>query len=563
MALPALYVDNVSITRANTQVVRGNTVSDLSGNVVRGINIENTHNLRVKNNKVVRIRSKNNTATAYRIHNSNDCLLLYNVASRANVGYRLTSIAMLNVYNATAHNVQACFQSDSVGTYKNIALSTYQDNSFYKNSTGFVGLTAFGAPAGGFTVEYTYYTGLSAINSGGTYTPGSSVSEKSRILYLDESNDDLTPDYISELVNSGTTNPENEEDDADIGGLESPVTTSDITAQVSYWYELIDTVFWNTDDLDAPQVALIKAAQSRVLASAEVATAQIKNDTRIKFATSMERFAELYPMYARYANPSKFKKRVADMWFSGQNTAVVQSYQNGIGGYNLLPSFFKRMEDYEDGWIIAVSDVAYNNWLNGLWDLRYGIGIDVLGTSTISRSTSGECYENVMKSIADIAPVRWFLHDEVQPTNYIVFADMWNGYENCTLDNMIYTDDFSIALDDVDLETGEVITPPIPTDTILTSAATASSVEISLLDRVWSENVTRTFYYRQGGTQAETQAANWTEITDHIGGVLPLRIGYVQFKINVSEVTRRIDYEFIGLALRTYNSLRDWTRPQP
>ena len=108
MALPALYIDNISLTRTNTQTMRGNTVSDISGKTVRGINIENTYNLRVKNNKVVRVRSPENTATGIRISVCNDCLLLYNTVSRTNTGLNLVNISTLNVYNLTVHLANQC-----------------------------------------------------------------------------------------------------------------------------------------------------------------------------------------------------------------------------------------------------------------------------------------------------------------------------------------------------------------------------------------------------------------------------------------------------------------------
>jgi hypothetical protein len=263
-------------------------------------------------------------------------------------------------------------------------------------------------------------------------------------------------------------------------------------------------------------------------------------------------------MHARYASQTKFHKRVMDIWFSGLNPAVVQSYQNGIGGYNFLPSFFKRMEDYEDGWIIGVSYIAHDNWLNSMEDLKYGIGIDVLGTSTMNQATSGECYNNVMKSLADIAPVRWFLHDQVQPPGYLIFTDMYNSFEDCPLSNMHYNDDFNISIIEEGTD-GRITTPLIRTDTLVASGSPSGFVEVSLLDRTYSENITREFYYRQGTSEATMPA--WEEITDWIGGVLTLDQPYVQFRIDVTNVIREIDYEFQGIGLRQYSSARDWTRP--
>jgi hypothetical protein len=402
------------------------------------------------------------------------------------------------------------------------------------------------------------YFGLANLIGSGIALEGDNVTEN-QILYLDEPNDDLTPDYISELINSGTTNPlaTDRTDDIDIGGIESAVT-DETTANRNYWYDLIDNSFWDIENPQAAEISFIKAFQSRVLAGAEVELSRVRNDMYIKTAASLERFAGLYPMHTRYANSTKFKKRVADMWFSGQNPGRVTAYQNAIGGYNLFPSFFKRMEDYQDGWIIGVSYIAHDNWLNSMEDLKYGIGIDVLGTSTMNQATSGECYNNTMQSIADIAPVRWFLHDEVQPDGYLMFTDMWNGYENCQLTNMIYNDDYNISVEEVDQD-GQLITPAISTESIITTGVASSGVEISLLDRTWSEDITRNFHYRQGTSQT-ISSQSWTEITDTIGGVLDLTAPYVQFKIEVEDVHRLIDYEFQGICLRQYFSARDWGR---
>jgi hypothetical protein len=398
--------------------------------------------------------------------------------------------------------------------------------------------------------------GLANLVSSGTVVEGDNITEN-QILYIDEINDDLTPDYISELVNVGTENSL-EDENVDIGGIEGPVS-GETTAERNYWYDLIDNSFWDIENPQAVEVSFIKSFQSRVLANTEVATSSVLNDAYIKTAESVERFSELYPMYARYTSQTKFKKRVMDMWYSGHTPAVVQSYQNSIGGYNLLPSFFKRMEDYEDGWIIGVSYIAHDNWLNSMEDLKYGIGIDVLGTSTMNQATSGECYNNVMKSVADISPVRWFLHEEVQPTGYFIFTDMWNAFEDCALTNMHYNDDFNISITEV-AEDGEAISPLLPTSTLVASGAPSGNVELSLLDRTYSENITREVYYRQG-TSTSTMPA-WEEITDTIGGVLVIDQPYVQFKINVENVIREIDYEFMGIGLRQYSSVRDWTRPQ-
>lgn len=547
---PQYYPDNVNIDMDDTIIVRGNDVSDITGNNAVAYKLNNIKNLRAKNNKAIRIRSPNGNAKGFEIAVIEDAYLLYNVASRTNTGFDFYSLEKLNVFNMTAHNCNSCASVAATGNFNNVAFSAYKDSSLYRISNGFEI-----DPAYSINIDYVIHAGLATLVDG-TAVEGDEIYEK-QILYIDEPNDDLTPDYISELVNAGTENPIRDEY-IDVGGLESPVT-DETTADRNYWYDLIDNSFWDIENTQAAEVSFIKSFQSRVLANAEVETSQVVNDTYIKTAESVERFSELYPMYARYANQTKFKKRVMDMWFSGQNPATVQSYQNSIGGYNLLPSFFKRMEDYEDGWVIGVSYIAHDNWLNSMEDLKYGIGIDILGTSTMNQATSGECYNNVMSSVADIAPVRWFLHEEVQPTGYYIFTDMWNGFEDCQLDNMHYNDDFNISIDAVG-EDGEVLTPLMATTTLMASGVPSGNVEVSLLDRTYSENITREFSYRQGSS--EFAMSSWEEITDCIGGVIILDQPYVQFKINVENVIREIDYEFQGIGLRQYSSVRDWTRPQ-
>jgi len=550
--LPQYYPDNVNINMDDTIIVRGNDVSDITGDNAVAYKLNNIKNLRAKNNKAIRIRSAIGQAKGFDLDIIEDAVLVYNVASRTNTGFEFGSdVASLDVYNATAHNCTTCVTTEVTGVFRNIAFSAYQDSNLYRVSNGF---NYTGAAS--IDVDYVVHYGLANLVASGTVIQGDNITE-SQILYLDEPNDDLTPDYISELVNTGTENPFRDEYN-DIGGIESNVT-DEATAERNYWYSLLDNVFWNVDDVMSIEASFIKAFQSRVLANSEVTVSEVENNTRIKFAESLTRFSELYPMHARYTSQTKFKKRVMDMWFSGLNPAVVQSYQNAIGGYNLLPTFFKRMEDYEDGWIIGVSYIAHDNWLNSMEDLKYGIGIDVLGTSTMNQATSGECYDNVMKSIADIAPVRWFLHEEVQPTGYFIFTDMWNEFEDCRLTNMHYNDDFNISITEVG-EDGEAISPLLPTSTLVASGVPSGNVEISLLDRTYSENITTEVYYRQG--TGSGSMPTWEEITDTIGGVLVITQPYVQFKINVENVIREIDYEFMGIGLRQYSSARDWTRPQ-
>jgi len=549
MTLPVFYVENVVVMDADTLMVRGNRVSDISGMGAIGIQVTAVTNLRAKDNQAVRIRSPFADAKGFEISNVTDAVLVYNVASRTNTGFDFSSIRSLDVYNLTAHLCDRCVVCED-GTFRNIAFSAYQEYDLYGKSYGFY------APTGDIDIDYVYYWGLAdLVESSVSTTSGSEVLEK-HILYLDEPNDDLTPDYISPTVNSGTPNPLLV-DTSDIGGVESSVTT-ETTAKINYWYELLDNSFWDISNQYSVEASFIKALQSRVLASAEVATTQAKNDMYIKTAVSVERFSELFPMYARYANSSAFKKRVMDVWYAAQNVGTIQAYQNAIGGYNLFPSFFKRMEDYEDGWIIDVSYVAYDNWLNSISDLRYGIGIDVLGTSTMNQATSGECYNNMANCVEDIAPIRWFLHNEVEPYGYLMFTDSYNSFEDCECINMHYNDDFNISTTVVDVS-GQITTPLIPTASLVTTGTGPSAIEVSMLDRIWSEDIARNMYYRQGASVGTMSA--WTELDNAVGEVILVDQDYLQFLITVDGVVREIDYEFMGICLRWYTSQRDWTRP--
>jgi hypothetical protein len=489
-------------------------------------------------------------ATGFEIDEVTDAVLVYNTASRTNVGFDFKTIESLDVYNMTAHLCDRCVKVEGTGTFRNLALSAYPGNTIYKEASGFY------APTGSIDVDDTLYYGLGRlVESAASQTIGAGVLEK-QLLYMDEPNDDLTPDYISEAVGAGVENPLSS-DSIDIGGTESAVTT-ETTAKRDYWYNLLDNSFWNIEDPQAAEVTFIKALQSRVLASAEVETTEAKNDAYLKLGDSTEKFSEIYPMYARYATASQFKKRVMDMWYSGQNGATIQAYQNSIGGYSLIPSFFKRMEDYADGWIIDQSYVNHDNWLNGSEDLKYGIAIDVLGTSTMNQATSGECYTNVQNTVSDVAPIHWFLYDEVEPPGYLVFKDLYNDFEQCTLENMHYNDDFNISITTT-AASGSITTPLIPTASVGVSGI-SNYVELSLLDRTYSESVDRHVYYRQGADVGSM--SSWEELTAVIGAVLPISSLYVQLKITVANVIRELDYEFIGLAFRDYTSERDWVKPQ-
>lgn len=543
MALPSFYIDNINVNFSETVIVRGNTVSNCYGKKITGIQVKNCTNLRAKNNKVLNLKTLD--GTGFNFQTINNALLLYNVTSRCTTGFKLGSITALNVYNLTSHNCTTHIHSGSSGLFKNIALSSYIDHKTYKACIGFL-------LSSGVTIDldYALYCGLDNLNSGGTLTQGSSVQEK-KLLYVDEQNDDLTPDNISDAVNSGTANPIRT-DSPDIGGIESEIT-DELTADRKYQYELLDNSFWDVDNQDSIEMAFIKAYQSRILANAESAEQSVERDMYAKTADSTLRFSELYPMSMRYANAQKFKLRVMDMWYAGQNAGTITAYNGSIGGYNLFPSFFKRMEDIDDAWIIGVSHVDYDNYLLGMEAQKYGIAIDVLGLSTLTRETSGECYNNVMKSVADIAPVYWTIHDEPQPSGYLLFTDLWNSFENCELENMFYDDNFSISPDIV-LQDCVVTTPLIPTITW----AASGQVELSVLDRIYSEIITRTVYCRQG--IGVGNMSDWVSVEHPVGDIINIAAPYIQFKIEIEDIIRRIDYSFIGLCLRNYTTNRIWTR---
>jgi hypothetical protein len=503
VAIPSFYIDNVRLLFAAGDVrytynLRGNTVSDCRGSDVIGIEIKDCRNVRAKDNKVLRMRTQS-PSTGFKIQNCVDVVMLYSVASRCDIGFDFEDITTLNVYNLTSHNCNIHVLTDSTGVFRNVALTAYDDHTTYMNCTGFLA-----SPGATINVDYMMYSGISTLYNGGSQTQGTSV-EETQVLYMDEPNDDLTPDHISELVNSGTANPIRTSDPC-IGGIESEIT-SEVTADREYQYNLLDNSFWDIDNLASVEMSLIRAFQSRILANNELATYKMREDLYIKGAHSVQRFSELYPMYARYANPTKFKKRVMDMWYAGQNPATLVAYNNAIGGYNLYPSFFKRMEDVDDAWIIAHSYIDIDNWLLGMEDQKYGIVIDVLGLSTLSQSASAECYNNTQKSVSDIAPVRWALHHEAQPDNYMLFTDLYNGFESCVLSNMVYNDDFNIHVDVVGTD-AMLTTPLIST---LSVTASGGEVELSTLDRLYSENITRRMYYRQGNSSSSMSA--WTEIT--------------------------------------------------
>jgi len=550
--LPSAYIDNVTLNKATTLEARGNSVSDCYGKNVIGIEVKNSISTVVKNNKAVRIRANGGISRGLQVSNCTTAMIIYNVASRADVGVELDNIPTLDVYNATVHNCDIEIRSSSSGTFRNIALTAGQDWKLYKGNVGF-----FATGSAVLNVGYIKHFGLGVLGSGHV-TLGSHI-ENARVLYIDEENDDLTPDYISVLVNSGTENPLRVEN-PDIGGIESSVALEQ-TAQIKYFYNLLDNSFWNVEKQQSGEVSFIKALQSRIFAQSEVINSQVKRDYFIKTMESALGFSSLFPMYARYQNGSKFNRKVGMLWYATQNAATTEAYNTSIGGYNVLPSFFKRLEDWTDAWIIGQSAIDIDNWLVGLEGQRYGIYIDFLGTSTISESASGECHNNVMASVADIAPVKWFLHNEVQPSGYLMFTDMWNDFENCALTNMIYNDDFAISIDQIGVDC-QAVTPLLDTTTLAVSGVGVSGgeIEVSLLDRIWSENLDRHLFYRQG--ESAGSMSSWTEIKNTVGGYFSISSSYVQLRIAVSNVARRSDYEFIGLCLRGYESARDSTPPQ-
>ena len=541
--LPAFYIDNLNVDYDETIVTRGNRVSDLySDGNVSGIKVSDVKNWRAKNNIVSRLRS--DLGIAFEVDDIQDVLMLYNVASRCNRGFEFTSVATLNVYNATTHNCKYHFITNGGGTFRNIALSAYEDHNTYKNCTGFI------CTSGTVDLDYALYFNLGYLyNDQSKFFLGSNIEEK-EILYLNEPEDDLTPDHISELVNSGTDNSLRIEDPC-IGGIESKIT-DEVTASRTYQFELIDNSFWDVENPKSGEMSLIAALQSRILASSELFEKETERDFYIKTAESILRFSELYPMSQWGSSPSKFKKRVIDMWYAGQNPGTLAAYNNAIGGYTLLPSFFKRLEDVDDSWIVGGSYVGYNNYLLGNLQQYYGIGIDILGLSTLSTNASAECYNNVQNSVADIGPVEWILHDEVQPDGYFVFTDMYNRFEDCSLSNMVYNDDFNISIDEVQKDCSWQ-TPVISTETI----GVSGQVEVSFLERIYSENIIRNLYYRTGANPGTMNT--WQSLDKSVSAIISINDAYVQFKAEISGVLRQIDYEFIGLAIKAYSSSREWS----
>ena len=102
--LPSAYVDNISLLKTDTVIFRGNRISDCYGANIHAIHIQNCTNLIAKDNQAVRIRSNGGVGKGFEINDCDNAILLYNVASRVDVGFDLISVATLNIYNLTAHN---------------------------------------------------------------------------------------------------------------------------------------------------------------------------------------------------------------------------------------------------------------------------------------------------------------------------------------------------------------------------------------------------------------------------------------------------------------------------
>jgi hypothetical protein len=553
MTLPIIFPENDSLLTSNTVVIRNNTITDCYATLpVTAIEVNGNTNCVLKYNKIARVNNPTFASSGFAISNCQKLFMQYNAVGRCSFGLQIHDVSELYVYNYTAHNCVTGILTNSSGTFRNIALSAGVNTKYYQTNIGFYLLDQAIINA-----DYLYYFNVGDLKSGsGTLTIGENVKEE-EILYFDEPNDNYVPDHISEIVNSGTENLLRETT-VDIGGIVSEIV-DESTADRLYHYDLIDNAFWDVDNQKAVEIAFIKAFQSRIMANSEVANTSVVNNTYLKTADSLTRFTELYPMYSRYCSAMQFKKRVMDLWYAGQNVGTAQAYQSAIGGYNLLPSFLKRLEDFSESWVVGESYIDVDNYLLGTDEHKFGIGIDVLGWSTLTLATSAECYRNVMNSVADIAPVYWVTHDEVQPSGYLVFAHGYNEHDNCTLQNMMYSDEYTIVVNDIG-QVAQLETPVLLLNNVLAvteGTATSGQVELSVLDRIYSENVDRTIYYRLGTSVA--MLTPWQAVNKTVGEVLQTD-GYnaVQFKIIAENLVRQIDYEFISLALRGYTSSRIW-----
>ncbi len=552
-SLPLIFPDNNYLNTDNTVIIRNNVVRDCKATTpVVGIEISNHQNVVAKNNKVSRMNNQSGTCFGMVLNSCDKVFLQYNAVSRCNVGSQFNGISTLYVYNYTAHNCMFAVDSNSSGIFRNLSISSWIDTKYYKNSIIF-SLDDSAV----IDVDYMYYFNTASMYTGnGIVGAGANVEEK-EILYMDEQSDDLTPDPISEIVNAGTTNLLGETT-VDIGGVASEVT-DDVTAQRNYHYDLMDNAFWDVENAKSVEVSFVRAFQSRIMAGSELANKSVEYNTYIKYADSLTRFTELYPMYARYCTATQFKKRVMDVWYAGQNCGTAQAYQSAIGGYNLLPSFIKRLEDVSESWSVGESYIDIDNYLLGTDEHKFGIGIDVLGWSTLTMATSAECYRNTMNSIADLAPVYWLTHEEVQPSGYVVLANGYNDFGACSLSNMMYSDEYTIIVNDIgsiaQLETPVLLLTNVVAYTLGT--ATSGQIELSVLDRVYSEEVSRNIYYRVGTTPLNL--GSWRSVSKTVGEVIETaENSYIQFKITIANLPRQIDYEFVSLAFRGNLSSRVW-----
>ena len=538
------YIDNTTISRSTTTIIAGNVIKNIySDTLAVGIRIDGVNTLILRDNKVSVCRSQTDSAGIH-VSNTTNVNASFNTVSRTKTGLNLDTVTTSKVWNFTAHNCETCINGKTTGTYYNIVLSSYNDNTTYKTNVGFYIPTGKSA-----TTDYVAYYGLGDLYTTagtGTFTLGN-TSWTDKPLYVDEPNDDLTPDHTSFLVKNGITEPRLYENPS-LGGVQSLITDEE-TAPTDYFYDLIDNSFWDIDNEVAGEVCITRANQSRVLANCERALFQVTKDFYIKTASSLDIFASPFPINSNYLTPSKYKKAVMDLWYSSANACTSTSYERSIGGYNLLPTFIKRTWDYPEYWIIDDSYLDYDNYLMGMDDQKYGIWLDVLGVSTITSEAFNECYGNVQNSISDIAPVRWNCHDEVEPTDFVIFTKWYNDWDLCTLTNMVYNEDEHISIYVVGTQ-GQILTPEIYVDHI----SLYDSVELATFDRINSETVSRTMYYRTG-TGPGTMGS-WVEIARPIGEVLPLDSNpYIQFKFVVDNVLRQIDYEFISLGMHgAYNA---------
>ena len=548
---PTFYIDNVALTNSDTSEIRGNRVSDCTG--VTCIGIQSTgdlgSNLLQKNNTCVRLRTLAGVSEGFHADGYSTIQSLYNTASRCNIGYHVHDTEEVISYNNTSHDNQTGFYTRNTPVYniRNVCVSCYENHTSFQHSTAF----DFDAASVAATVDYAVVFGTSTIVNNANISIGPYLYAE-KPIYMNEPIDDLTPDNISIATNNGTNNYY---DDTyfSIGGKHSDITT-EATADKMYHYSMIDNTFWDVSDEGSLEVALIKAAQSRTVSAAEAALSTVVNDRYFKQLDSSAYYSELFPAYSTYESATQFSKHMFDLWFATTQPATIQSMQTSIGGYNLFPSFFKRADEFTTAWILGMGIVSFTNVLSSTAFLRYGIGVDVLGVSTLTATALDDTKNNTLQYASDLGPIAWILHDEVQPADYILYTDMWNGYEDTDLSYMRFNEDFNIEPTRVDIPS-----PPSGGPCYLTTGeidvsgitfAPPDYVEVSLLDRVRSENANRELYYREGDNTGELVADPWKLIPQYIGGKLYFTKNLAQFRVVVTDHLRIKDYEFIGICLR-------------